>query len=317
MVRKSRWILMVLAVLLVAGCSVKSAPVVVENPDLLTPEVPTVVVSISPLAWIVAEIGADQVKLIPLMPQGADPAIWSPDAAALEVLASADLIILNGANLEGWSQRVSLPLATTLEVARTCRERWLRYPEVVTHSHGPEGERSYEGFDGHTWLDPELLRLAALAIKDRLVGLLPQHRNLFEGRFKQVDAILASLTEQLTAVTDLTNVTLLESGPYWGYPSARAGWSLRRIDLDPRGSWDQSTAEFFSTLGRGSFARVLLWATEPSAALREGLLEQSQIECVVWPLAASLGGQYQRYPEIQRKALSRLERALSSRSRRP
>ncbi|NRA76486.1 MAG: zinc ABC transporter substrate-binding protein [Planctomycetes bacterium] len=317
MVKKSRWILVLLGVLLVAGCSAKSAPVIEEDPDLASTAVPRVVASISPLAWIVSEIAADQVKLIPLMPEGADPATWSPDAEALETLAAADLIILNSTNLERWAQRVSLPIVKTLEVARTCKDQWLRYPEVVTHSHGPEGERSYEGVDGHTWLDPELLRLAASAIKERLVGLVPEQRTLFEQRFQVVDGVLAALTQRLIAITAGVDVPFLESGPYWGYPCAMAGLSLRRVDLDPEGNLDASTAELLALVTREAASGILLWATEPSADLREGLLAQARIESVVWSPAYSLGAEYPLYPEIQQKALTRLEEALSRRSRRP
>ena len=316
-VKKSRWILVLLGVLLVAGCSAKSAPVIEEDPDLASTAVPRVVASISPLAWIVSEIAADQVKLIPLMPEGADPATWSPDAKALETLAAADLIILNSTNLERWAQRVSLPIVKTLEVARTCKDQWLRYPEVVTHSHGPEGERSYEGVDGHTWLDPELLRLAASAIKERLVGLVPEQRTLFEQRLKVVDGVLAALAQRLIAITAGVDVPFLESGPYWGYPCAMAGLSLRRVDLDPEGNLDASTAELLALVTREAASGILLWATEPSADLREGLLAQARIESVVWSPAYSLGAEYPFYPEIQQEALTRLEEALSRRSRRP
>ena len=316
-VKKSRWILVLLGVLLVAGCSAKSAPVVEKDPDLASTAVPRVVASISPLAWIVSEIAADQVELIPLMPEGADPTTWSPDAKALETLAAADLIILNSTNLERWAQRVSLPIVKTLEVARTCKDQWLRYPEVVTHSHGPEGERSYEGVDGHTWLDPELLRLAASAIKERLVGLVPEQRTLFEQRFQVVDGVLAALTQRLIAITAGVDVPFLESGPYWGYPCAMAGLSLRRVDLDPEGNLDASTAESLALVTREAASGIFLWATEPSADLREGLFTQARIESVVWSPAYSLGAEYPFYPEIQQKALNRLEVALSGRSRRP
>ena len=316
-VKKSRWILVLLGVLLVAGCSAKSAPVIEENPDLASTAVPRVVASISPLAWIVSEIAADQVKLIPLMPEGADPATWSPDAKALETLAAADLIILNSTNLERWAQRVSLPIVKTLEVARTCKDQWLRYPEVVTHSHGPEGERSYEGVDGHTWLDPELLRLAASAIKERLVRLVPEQRTLFEERLKVVDGILAELADRLVTITSGVDALFLEGGPYWGYPCARAGLTLRRVELDPQGKFDARTAELLASVTGDSSPSVYLWATEPSTDFRKELWEKAQIESLVWPPAYSLGSEYSRYPEIQQSALTRLLTALLRFPRRP
>ncbi|MGE4618284.1 MAG: zinc ABC transporter substrate-binding protein, partial [Planctomycetota bacterium] len=242
---------------------------------------------------------------------------WTPDAAALDALATADLIILNGANLEPWSQRVSLPIVRTLEVARNFKDQWIRYPAVVTHSHGPEGERSYEGSDGHTWIDPELLRLSAVSIRDRLVRLLPQHRKSLEDRWQQVDAVLSSLAIKISSISTETSVLVLESGPHWGYPAARAGWSLKRIDLDPTGTFDPSLADTLSTLINKSSIRLLLWASTPSVDLATALSEQLQIESVVWPLGFSLGDNYSRYPEIQAMALGRLAEAYSKAAGRP
>ena len=317
LVKKPHWILVFLVVLLVAGCSTKSAPVVEEDPDLASPAVPRVVASISPLAWIVSEIAADQVELIPLTPEGADSATWSPDAEALETLATADLIILNSTNLERWAQRVSLPIVKTLEVARTCKDQWLRYPKVVTHSHGPEGERSYEGVDGHTWLDPELLRLGAIAIKERLIRLLPEQRALFEERFLAVDRVLAGLSERLIEITSGVQGMLLEGGPYWGYPCARAGLPLHRVELNPEGGLDDRTRELLSTVRGGSSPSIYLWPSEPSTEFRKELWDQLQIESAVWPPAYSLGSEYARYPEIQQKALTNLLTALMCFPRRP
>ena len=316
-VKKSPWILGLLVLLLVAGCSLKNAPVVEENSDDPSPALPRVVASISPLAWIVSEIAADQVELIPLMPEAADPATWSPDAEALEVLAAADLIILNSTNLEKWAQRVSLPIVKTLEVARVCKDQWLRYPKVVTHSHGPEGERSFEGVDGHTWLDPELLRLGAIVIKERLIRLVPEQRALFEERFLAVGGTLTDLSERLNKITSGVEGMLLEGDPYWGYPCARAGWSLRRVELNPAGGLDERTRELLATVRGGSSPSIYLWSSEPDADFRKELWDQLQIESAVWPPAYSLGTEYALYPEIQQTALTNLLTAFMCFTRRP
>lgn len=316
-VKKSPWISGLLALILVAGCSMKSKPVVDENPQVSSAAVPRVVASISPLAWIVSEIAADHVELIPLMPEGADPATWSPDGEALELLAAADLIILNSTNLEKWAQRVSLPIVKTLEAARVCEDQWLRYPKVVTHSHGPEGERSFEGVDGHTWLDPELLRLGANAIKDRLIRLVPEQRALFEKRYLVVDETLAGLSKRLIEITSGVSGMLLEGSPYWGYPCARAGLPLRRVELNPEVGLDDTIREMLATVREGSSPSIYLWPSEPDADFRKQLWEQLQIESAVWPPAHSLGTEYARYPEIQQKALTQLLTALLCFPRRP
>lgn len=317
MLWSSRWLLILIGALFIGGCTTKSVPVVDKSIESSTRSVPRVVVSLSPLAWIVSEIAGDQVELIPLMPQGADPAVWSPDEAALDALASADLIILNSSNLEKWAQLISLPIVKTLEVARECQDQWLRYPKVVTHSHGPEGERSFEGVDGHTWLDPELLRLGATAIKNRLVRLVPEQRTLFEERFLEVDGILVGLTERLIEITSGVMGMFLEGSPYWGYPCARAGLTLNRIELNPDAGLDEKTRELLASIRGGSSPSIYLWPSPPSDEFRQELWEQLRIESAVWPPAHSLGTDYARYPEIQNQALTNLTVALLCFTRRP
>ncbi|MGE4620159.1 MAG: hypothetical protein AAEJ04_10160, partial [Planctomycetota bacterium] len=70
---KQRWILagLIIGCFFAGGCSSRNAPVVEDASDQ-GPERPIVVASISPLAWIAGEMGADLIELVPLMSEGSD-----------------------------------------------------------------------------------------------------------------------------------------------------------------------------------------------------------------------------------------------------
>ncbi len=276
---------------------------------------PLVVVSISPLAWVVSELAGDAVELIALMPEGADPGLWSPDSMKIDQLMAADLIILNGASLEAWSQRLSLPIVRTIEVARSCRDQWLRYSDVVTHSHGPEGGTSYEGVAGHTWLDPQLLQHQAMVIRDRLIQLLPDQRGNIESRWAGLAARLTSLGEKMAQLSvSHPDLVLIGSGPFWIYPVHRMNWTLHRLDLDPQGEWNEALSTDLTRLQENSnaaSAKVLFWNQPPAAGLSEGIENHSGLVSVVWPTDVSLGENYPHYLDLQLEALDRLQSALS------
>ena len=299
--------------LAIAGCDVTSSDQGGKETRSTRQGPPTIVVSISPLAWATDRLVGDSVKIVQLMPEGADAARWIPDGEDLDLLATADLLILNGAGVESWAQRFSLPIARTVEVARSCRQSWLNYPQAVTHSHGPEGESSYEGLAGHTWLDPRLLISQAQVIRDRLQQLLPDQKLSIDEKWNQLKADLEQLGEQLDAVAaGYPGTCLLGNGPLWIYPLERMGWSAQSVDLDRAGQWSsQLLAEISTVRDAGNAVGVLLWSTTPDPQLVSNLKEHAAINSVVWPQAASLGAEYRQYLKLQQQGLKQLEEALS------
>ena len=313
-------LLLLLAVSACIGCSMETTPVS-ETGDSSTSGSAAplqVVASVSPLAWISSELMMELGEVVALMPAGADPARWTPDDASLSALAAADLILLNGANLEGWARRYSLPIVKSVEVARACRDQWLHYPDVVTHSHGPEGSSSYEGIAGHTWLDPDLLLLQGAKIRDRLIQQLPDHRGEVEQRWNTLAKQLEALGKRMSQLASIhPKLPVLTSGPFWVYPAAKMGWSTQRIDLDPQGQWNDGLAVDLKQLQASSSARILLWDQFPAEELAREILRETGLISVVWPVADSLGEEHRRYLEIQQQVMDRLEAALSGTADRP
>lgn len=68
---------------------------------------PIVYVSFYPVYDIVSSIAGDSLDLRSFMPRDKDPHLWEPTPRDMKKLSQADLLIVNGANMEKWLGKVS------------------------------------------------------------------------------------------------------------------------------------------------------------------------------------------------------------------
>lgn len=80
---------------------------------------PIIYTSFYPVYNIVNEVVGDTVDLRTFMPTGQDPHLWEPSPKNIKELSQADLLIINGANMEKWADQVqeTLPDLKVLNLA--------------------------------------------------------------------------------------------------------------------------------------------------------------------------------------------------------
>ena len=169
-----------------------------------------------------------------ISPPDQDPARYVPDAQTLTELQTARLIILNGAHFERGLEAVSLPLSRVVKSASSIRDRWLKYPKSFSrglHQHGPEGAHNHQGVDGHTWLDPRLLKSQLAQIKTRIRNAgfkvsTAAHRHLTE-QIDQLDQLWVKLSPALR------QRELVSNHPAYQYVSRRYQLKITPFDLSP------------------------------------------------------------------------------------
>lgn len=81
----------------ITGCSKKEA---------VKDDRPVVYASFYPVYDLVSQIAGDTVNVKTFMPVDKDPHLWEPTAKDLKELSKADLLVVNGANLERWLDQV-------------------------------------------------------------------------------------------------------------------------------------------------------------------------------------------------------------------
>ncbi len=256
--------------------------------DARDPDEPrTVAVSNHPLALFATRIGGDRVDVRWLVPDGVDPATWSPNGDDLAAIQSADLILLNGATYEPWRSTASLPRDRVVDTTATFRNVLIETEEGPVHAHGPEGEHTHRGTASTTWLDPELAIKQSAAIEKALATLLPAHQDRFRSNR---GVLIRDLQERAAAIEQAVNADpdrpVIFSRPVYQYLARRFrmnGETLDWIESTPPSEDDLAALD---ELLEDHPAAWMIWP-EPPAEATVSLLRDRGIECVVVPIAGA------------------------------
>ena len=133
-----------------------------------------VVATTGMLADTVREVGGDAVEVRALMGPGVDPHSYRQTRTDILAMSRADLIVANGLYLEAQMEDILADFAD-------------RGPVLLAAEAVPEdrlfGHADYAGkFDPHVWMDPELWRVVAGAVRDALIELKPEAEADFTAR---------------------------------------------------------------------------------------------------------------------------------------
>lgn len=218
-----------------------------------------------PMTYFARRIAGDLVPVECLVPEGEDPIFWRPTREELQRYSNAKLVAINGAGFEKWVKQASLPASRVVNTAAGLESEFITYKTAVTHSHGPGGEHSHSGLDGHTWLGSDMVLVQIANLAEAMSSQWPEHEEAF-------NTSLASLTEDLTSLhlrfqgeIDLEGVKLLASHPAYNYLARSCGWEITNLDLDPdEGLTDEVIAKINEAIGDHEGKVVLLWESEPA-----------------------------------------------------
>ncbi|MGO9204072.1 MAG: metal ABC transporter substrate-binding protein, partial [Limisphaerales bacterium] len=158
---------------------------------------PRVCTTSYPLFYFAQRLAGDRAEVAFPAPPNEDPVFWRPSREVVRQYQQADLILLNGADFEKWVNTTSLPLAPQVDTSAGFKGEWLMFPEVITHSHGPQGMHSHGNIDYNTWLDPLLAIRQAETAAAALGRLLPEADADIRRRAKELLRDLEALDQQL------------------------------------------------------------------------------------------------------------------------
>ena len=122
-----------------------------------------VVASTTIVGDVVAQVGGDLIDLTVLFPVGADPHTFEPRPQDVAAISEADVIVLNGLDLE---EVLEPSLDANAKGVIVHASEGIEVLEFAAHEHDHEGEEHegeehegeeehhHEGGDPHTWTDP-------------------------------------------------------------------------------------------------------------------------------------------------------------------
>ncbi|MEQ8844706.1 MAG: metal ABC transporter substrate-binding protein [Phycisphaerales bacterium] len=278
------------------------------------------------------------------LPADEDPIFWRPGADAMNQFQNAKVVITNGAEFEKWVAGAALPRGRTVASLSDDTLEQLGGPitmESTTHSHGPGGEHTHEGVDGHTWVSPRLAIAQAERIAEAMATAWPEHAEAFGTN-------LATLVEDLemleTSLRDLTPLVqqhrLLASHPAYNYLARDLGWDIHNLDLDPESEDTQAMVDMVHNAlhhhedhhhdhghehddghrhehdqdhehehTHGDKPVLLLWEGEPTSELRDAIRGELGVVSVLFSPAEGVPDDGD-YMDVMRANIERLRAAV-------
>ncbi|HIG27445.1 MAG TPA: ABC transporter substrate-binding protein [Verrucomicrobiales bacterium] len=202
-----------------------------------------VFVSISPQKFFVEKIGQDLIDVEVLLGPNSNPTTFQPSISQLKRFAKSRYYFRIGLPFEtGFIHKIrnqpSLP-----EIVNTQKGMELKEISHSHHSHNDHNsnERPTPGPhpsffpDPHTWLDPNLVKIQAETIFEKLVSALPEKRSELERRLMNFKNDLETTDKEIKKILELAKgKTLFVFHPSFGYFSDAYGLNQLALETDGR-----------------------------------------------------------------------------------
>jgi ABC-type Zn uptake system ZnuABC Zn-binding protein ZnuA len=186
----------------------------------------SVVTTVAPITSIVENIVGDKIRLTGIIPEGINSHTFEPVPSDVKILAAADLLIVNGLDLE-------IP---TLNLARanmkqgvailrlgdkTITEKDYIYDFSFPKDHGHPNP--------HLWLNPEHAMRYAILVRDELIRLDPENKSAYEQNaatlLKRLEDLDRAIQEAVLTIPE-GNRRLLTYHDSWPYFARRYGFQI-------------------------------------------------------------------------------------------
>jgi zinc transport system substrate-binding protein len=178
----------------------------------------TVVATIFPLADFVKNVAGDKVDVITLLRPGDSPHTYEPTSRDMKAVVRAALLVVNGAGLDFWVEKLKKAASDNLMVVDT---------SAVLAEEGLllSGDQHDDGgTNPHFWLDPVLAQKQVEAIASALVAVDPENKDFYLANAADYIAQLKSLDAEIRVTTDgFSSREFITFHPAWTYFAKRYG----------------------------------------------------------------------------------------------
>lgn len=147
-----------------------------------------VVTTTTILADIVKNIGGDKLEVEALMGPGIDPHLYKASAGDVQKMINADFIIFNGLHLEG-------KMSDVFEKLNKSDVKTIAAADVLDNSKLIESEEFEGNYDPHIWFDVKLWMEIVDVIKDNLIELDSENKDIYISNSEKYKDELKKLNE--------------------------------------------------------------------------------------------------------------------------
>ncbi|WP_046227923.1 metal ABC transporter substrate-binding protein [Paenibacillus dauci] len=325
--------LMLVMVLVVSACS--SSPQVNEkNTDSTTASSETsatrpkleIKASFYPMYEFTRQVAGDRANVDILIPANVEPHEWEPTAQDIAEITNADLLVYNGAGMEGWVDQI-LSSTTGSKLAVVEASKGLQIMDGIAEEEGSEGEHEeghadhdshdHGDLDPHVWLSPALAIQEVRNIQQELSRLSPDDATVFEANANAYIAQLEKLDQEFRqGLKNTKRKDFITQHAAFGYLAREYGLTQVPIaglapDQEPSAKKMSEIVNFakthhvktifFETLVSSSFADTIASEIGAKSAVLdplEGITDQEKAQNV-------------NYLSIMRNNLAALQKALN------
>lgn len=168
-----------------------------------------VVASLKPLGFIASAIADGVIPTEVLLPDGASEHDYSLRPSDAKRLQNADLVVWIGPEMEAFMDKTATAFPdakkVTISTLPGVKPLLMKGTDDDDDDHGHNHGAAEKGdedhhhgeYNMHLWLSPEIARLSAVAIHDKLVELMPQSRAKLDANLKDFEANLAATDKQV------------------------------------------------------------------------------------------------------------------------
>ncbi len=184
-----------------------------------------VAASIAPLYYFSQQVGGERVKVTLLVPPGSNPHTYQIQPNQMADLSKASVLVLNGAGLEFWADRVA-DAADNPELIVTDTADGL-------HIMDEEAGHGHEHGNPHVWLDPVDAIHQVEKIRDAFVKADPSHAEQYRANADKLIERLNALDGDIRAeVSGFRHKSFVTFHPTWTYFAHRYGLN-QAAEIEP------------------------------------------------------------------------------------
>jgi ABC-type Zn uptake system ZnuABC Zn-binding protein ZnuA len=186
-----------------------------------------VVATVAPITNIVSVVAAGSgADIEGIVPEGANSHTYEPGPGAAAALEQADVVFLNGLDLEASTKRLALANVDDAAIVCELGNETLAEEDYIFDFSFPESAGSP---NPHLWTNPPMARAYARVVRDVLATIDPDNAELYETNDRafaeRVDALDAAARDA-TATIPLDERLLLTYHDGYAYFADEYGWTI-------------------------------------------------------------------------------------------
>src|SRR5262245_4624004 len=215
------WFLILPLALFLTACGRQEEPAPVKAEKKLN-----VVTTVAPITSIVENIAGDRIQLAGIIPEGINSHTFEPIPSDSKLLSGADLIILNGLDLETPTLKLAQANLKPGAAIYSLGDKTIKEADYIFDFSFPK-EQGHP--NPHVWLNPEYVMRYATLVRDELTKLDPKNKAVYEQNtaqfLKKLQALDQAIKEAAQTIPQ-NNRRLLTYHDSWPYFSRRYGFQV-------------------------------------------------------------------------------------------